>query len=247
MTWVNVSKTLQNRARLRTYEMGAGRRLRLKAKEPTLILAFEKKRKAPQLDNGSIRTLTGWLGQNALASAGSRIFASSASVKGGCTAIIPVPRKPSRRPNSSTSSIRNEFSIADLARPRMKAVVSRRSLIGYQANRAAAPFGMGSRQCMCETRQFIALLEGWVDQHQPAAFLGWDVGGQRGPAVDRDCLDARVASQVSCERIGRSGFQFAGDQPVLGAQEMPDQERRTRIAPQRAVRVETAQGFPIGR
>ena len=115
----------------------------------------------------------------------------------------------------------------------MKRAISRAVLdrIPEQQHRPAWPFAMRRADRIGGARQFVFLLVGRIDQDKAALFLRRNIRIQCGPAVDRDRLDAGVTVQVARRaRASRSAFEFAGDQPVLRTQPVPDQKRGAGIA-----------------
>ena len=56
-----------------------------------------------------------------------------------------------------------------------------------------------------ELAEFALLLEGRIDQHQAAPLLRRHIGGERGPAVDPQRLDARIAAQIARKRAAACG------------------------------------------
>ncbi len=106
---------------------------------------------------------------------------------------------------------------------------------------------MRRRQPLRQAVEFARLLERRIDQHYAATLNRRHVSCERGPAVDRDRLGARITGKLVFERVCRVRFELAGDQPVLPSQRRLRQRRRSWIGGELAVRIERRDGIEIGR
>ena len=88
---------------------------------------------------------------------------------------------------------------------------------------------MGAVERVGEPLELARALERRIDQHRATTFLGWHIGGERHPAVDRQRLGADVAVQMARERGGGARLKLAGNQPVPRPQPGAHQRGRARI------------------
>ena len=88
--------------------------------------------------------------------------------------------------------------------------------------------------------EFASLLEGRIDQHQPALLLGRQMSAERQPAVEFDDAHLVVAGKQVAEIPGILGMKLDRGQPVLAAQQAAHDEGRAGIV------LETAAGVGGG-
>ncbi len=112
---------------------------------------------------------------------------------------------------------------------------------------ATRPAPVGAQEPIDEPVELAFDFERRIDQHQSALLLRRQMGAKRQPAVQRDDPHLMIAGKALLQTFGVLRMQFDGGQPILLAQEMADDERRTRIVPEATTLVYGGNGLQIGR